>query len=172
MGSTPDLLRQVMSDTGTSQSELSRLSGVHQPSISQFLSGKIDFSDQLLDRLLACMGYRLEVTIRAEPANLTRSEWRSWRVHRQLATLLNTSTLQEWRPSILSNIDRLRQSVYGEPHLRHLSHWEQLTNDGDLQSLKRALTGLDRQSIEMREVTPMSGLLPDTQRRAALQAAH
>ncbi|MDT5149015.1 MAG: hypothetical protein QOI01_748 [Mycobacterium sp.] len=46
------------------QSELSRLSGVRQPSISQFLSAKVDLSDERLDRLLSCMGYRLEVTRR------------------------------------------------------------------------------------------------------------
>lgn len=43
------------------QSELARLSGVHQPSISQFFSAKVDLSDKPLDRLLSCMGYRLEV---------------------------------------------------------------------------------------------------------------
>ncbi|MCW2644765.1 MAG: hypothetical protein JWP07_874, partial [Pseudonocardiales bacterium] len=41
-----------MRETRTTQSELSRLSGVHQPSISQFLSHKIDMSDEQLDRLL------------------------------------------------------------------------------------------------------------------------
>ena len=47
--------------TGTTQSQLSRFSGVHQPSISQFLSGRIAMSDEMLDRLLSCLGYRLEV---------------------------------------------------------------------------------------------------------------
>ena len=37
-----DVLRTVMHKTGTTQSELSRLSGVHQPSISQFLSDKVE----------------------------------------------------------------------------------------------------------------------------------
>jgi transcriptional regulator with XRE-family HTH domain len=104
-----------MSETGTTQSELARLSGVHQPSVSQFLSAKVDFSDEQLDRLLSCMGYRLEVVRRAVKPELTRAERRSWKLHRQLSTQLNRSTL--------------------------------------------ALTGLDRDSIEMHEVTPMSGLL-------------
>ena len=59
-----DLLREVMRETRTTQSGLSRLSGVRQPSISQFLSGKVDLSDDQLDRLLSCMGYRLEVSRR------------------------------------------------------------------------------------------------------------
>jgi hypothetical protein len=34
-------------------------------SISQFLSGTVELSDDRLDRLLSCMGYRLEVTRQA-----------------------------------------------------------------------------------------------------------
>ncbi|MGL5810711.1 MAG: helix-turn-helix domain-containing protein, partial [Nocardioides sp.] len=56
-----ELLREVMVETGITQSELSRISGVRQPSISQFLSGRVELSDGQLDRLLSCMGYRLEV---------------------------------------------------------------------------------------------------------------
>jgi hypothetical protein len=36
-------------------------------------------------------------------------------------------------------------------------------------SLHRVLTGLDRDHIEMREVTPMSGLLSDEKRTKVLQ---
>jgi hypothetical protein len=106
-----------MRETRTTQSWLSRLSGVRQPSISQFLSGKVDLSDEQLDRLLSCMGYRLEVVRRPVAPDLTRSERRSWRLH-------------------------------------------------------RVLTGLDRDSIEMREVSPMSGLLPHSERQAVLQEAN
>ncbi len=82
------LLRQVMLETHTSQSELARISGVHQPSISQFLSAKVDLSDDQLDRLLSCMGYRLEVERRAVVPDLTRRERRSWTLHRQLSAHL------------------------------------------------------------------------------------
>jgi len=64
MTSRSDVLREVMLETGTTQSDLSRLSGVRQPSISGFLSGKVDLSDDQLDRLLSCMGFRLEVVRR------------------------------------------------------------------------------------------------------------
>jgi transcriptional regulator with XRE-family HTH domain len=50
-----DILREVMLETGTTQSELSRVSGVRQSSISQFLSGKVNLSDEQLDRLLSGM---------------------------------------------------------------------------------------------------------------------
>ena len=71
-----------MLTTSTTQSELSRLSGVRQPGISQFLSGKVHLSDEQLDRLLSCMGYQLEVVRQQVRPELTRSEWRSWRLHR------------------------------------------------------------------------------------------
>ena len=59
-----EVLREVMTESKVSQSELSRMSGVRQPSISQFLSGRIEMSDEMLDRLLSCLGYRLEVVRR------------------------------------------------------------------------------------------------------------
>ena len=158
-----------MRETRTTQSWLSRLSGVRQPSISQFLSGKVDLSDEQLDRLLSCMGYRLEVLRRPVIPDLTRSERRSWRLHRQLSSLLTKGSLEEWRPVIERNLRRLRSSVTGQPHTRNLDRWGSLVERGDVLGLHRVLTGLDRDSIEMREVSPMSGLLPQSERQAVLQ---
>src|ERR1700735_5573034 len=116
-----------MLNTGTSQSELSRLSGVWQSSISQFLSGKVQLSDEQLDRLLSRMWYRLR--------------------------------------------GRLGAIVRGQPHLRNLDRWESLLDRGDVTGLHRILTGLDRDSIEMREVSPVGGLLSDEERLEVLQRA-
>lgn len=73
------------------------------------------------------MGFRLEVVRRPAVPRLTRSERRSWQLHRRLSTLLNHLSFQEWR---------------------------QLIDRGDLPCPHRVLTGLDRDSIEMREVSP------------------
>lgn len=164
-------MREVMLTTSTTQVELSRFSGVRQPSISQFLSGKVRLSDEQLDRLLSCMGYRLEVVRRPVRPELTRSEWRSWRLHRQLSTHLTASTLEQWRPTIERNLERLRSTVRGQPHIRNLDRWESLLDRGDVPGFHRILTGLDRDSIEMREVSPVGGLLPDEERLEALQMA-
>jgi transcriptional regulator with XRE-family HTH domain len=158
-----------MRETRTTQSALSRLSGVRQPSISQFLSGKVELSDDQLDRLLSCMGYRLEVTRRPVVPDLTRSERRSWRLHCRLSTRLTPASLEEWRPVIERNLERLRGSVTGQPHTRNLDRWQTLVEHSDVLGLHRILTGLDRDSIEMREVSPMSGLLPQDERQAALR---
>lgn len=157
--------------TSTTQSELSRLSGVWQPSISQFLSGKVRLSDGQLDRLLSCMGYRLEVVRRPVRPELTRSEWRSWRLHRQLSTHLTRPGFEQWRPAIERNLGRLRCTVRGQPHVRNLDRWEWLLDRGDVPEFHRILTGLDRGSIEMREVSPLGGILPDEERLEALQVA-
>lgn len=168
MGSQGELLRQVMLDTGTTQSELSRMSGVHQPSISQFVSGKVALSDEQLDRLLSCMGFRLEVVRRVVVPELTRSERRSWMLHRQLSSHLTRTSLEEWQPTIERNLRRLRAGVTGQPHVRHVERWSSLVERGDVLSLHRVMTGLDRESIEMREVSPMGGLLPQDERAEAL----
>lgn len=166
-----EILRAIMAATETSQSQLARISGVRQPSISQFLSGTIDFSDDQIDRLLSCMGYRLEVSRQAIDANLTRSERRSWSMHRQLATHLNATSLTAWQPTILANIARLRADVRGQPHVDNLDRWQHLVSTKDVPALRRVLTGVDRHSIEMREVTPMGGILTDEERQQALRNA-
>ncbi|WP_218000311.1 helix-turn-helix domain-containing protein [Millisia brevis] len=159
MSDRGDLLRRVMLSTGTTQSELSRFSGVHQPSISQFLSGKVELSDEQLDRLLSCMGRRLQVIRRSVEPDLNRSEKRSWLLHRGLSGRLTRESLPEWMSTVGGNLRRLHGGVTGQPHERNLRRWEELLHDGDIPGLKRVMTGLDRDSIEMREVSPLGGLM-------------
>jgi transcriptional regulator with XRE-family HTH domain len=166
-----EILREVMLETGTSQSELSRVSGVRQPSISQYLSGRVDMSDDMLDRLLSCMGYRVEIVRRPVRRHLGRSPDRSWRLHRRLAMHLTPETFSEWRPVMLANLRRLRETVHGQPHLANLERWEQLMEQADVPGLRRVMTGLDVDAVEMREVSPMRGLLPQDERTEVLRQA-
>jgi len=168
MGTRGDLLREVMLQTGTTQSELSRLSGVRQPSISQFLSGKVDLSDMQLERLLSCMGYCLEVVRRSVKPDLTRSERRSWGLHRELSRQLTSASLERWLPQLRENLHRLSGQVVGQPHIRNLERWQQLIDSRDVGGIHRVLTGLDRESIEMREVSPLSGILGESERLQVL----
>ncbi|WP_238148029.1 helix-turn-helix domain-containing protein [Rothia halotolerans] len=171
MADRSELLRQVMLSTGTTQSELSKISGIHQPSISQFLAGKVDFSDRRVDRLLACMGLRLEVVRRAVEPELTRAEHRSWLLHRTLSSRLTRTSLDQWQPVIEGNLTRLHEGVTGQPHERNVARWAALNGERDVLGLKRVMTGLDRDSMEMREVSPMSGLLSESERLDALVGA-
>jgi hypothetical protein len=104
--------------------------------------------------------------------DLTRPERRSWRLHGKISSHLTESNLGAWRPTIKSNLQRLSRSVRGEPHRRNLDRWNSLVEHGDLQGLHRILTGLDRDSIEMRDVSPMGGLLSESERKDILQAAN
>jgi hypothetical protein len=158
-----DLLRDVMRETGTTQSDLSLMSGVRQPSISQFLSGRVELSDR--------MGYRLEVVRKSVRPGLRRSEERSWRLHREISRRLDGTTMLRWRPIMLRNLDRLRGQVTGQPHLRNLDRWQRLVDDNDLLGVHRVLTSLDRDSMEMREVSPMSGVLTQEERLDVLGLA-
>ena len=164
-----EVLREVMAETHVSQSELARLSGVRQPSISQFLSGRIAMSDEMLDRLLSCLGYRLEVVRRPVRVELDRSHLRSWRLHRQLATHLDPTVLDDWMPTVNRNLERLRNAVRGEPHLSNLDRWERLLEDRDVPGLRRVMTGLDTDSVQMREMSPLGGLMSQAERLQVLE---
>lgn len=164
-----DVLDVVMRETGTTQSELSRTSGVHQSSLSQFLSGSVELSDRQLDRLLSCMGRRLEVVRRPVEPRLTRSERRSWMLHRRLSTLLTVELLRSEKSRLEENLERERSGVRGEVHLRNVDRWQKLLEQENLRELRRVLTGLDRQAIEMREVSPLGGLLPERDRLEILE---
>ena len=164
MSSRREILCEVMSETDSTQSELSRMSGVNQ-----YLSGKIEMSDEMLNRLLTCMGYRVEVVRRPIKIEAGRSLMRSWRLHRQLSMHLSPKSLVGWRPLVMRNLDLLRQSTQGQPHLRNLDRWRQLIEDGDVPGLRRTMTGLDTDSVQMREVSPMGGLLPPDERSKVLE---
>jgi len=80
----------------------------------------------------------------------------------------------------------LRTGVHGQPHIANLDCRQRIveSNDladcvamqanqrivesNDLAALRLALIGLHRHAIEMREASPMGGLLPDEERREAL----
>lgn len=168
MNDRSEILNEVMTETHTTQSELSRVSGVHQPSISQFLSGRVGMSDEMLTRLLSCMGYELEVVRRPKPVQLDRSHQSSWRLHRQLSTHLSSTSLQHWRPVVSRNLTRLRRTVRGQPHRRNVERWQTLVEGSDIPGLRRVMNGLDSDSIEMREVSPLGGLLSQDERTRVL----
>jgi hypothetical protein len=83
-----------------------------------------------------------------------------------------TRPLTQWKPTIVRNLQRLRTGTTGQPHMRNLDRWQSLLQLGDVPGLHRVLAGLSRDCIEMREVSPMGGLLSDEERIRALHAKH
>ncbi|MEW6583053.1 MAG: helix-turn-helix transcriptional regulator [Actinomycetota bacterium] len=169
MSERRDILGRVMTETGMTQSELSRLSGVRQPSISQMLSGRVEPSDEMLRRLLSCMGFGLEVVRRPVRLELSRSVRRSWLLHRRISAHLDPPTLERWTPRILDNIERIREQVRGEPHRTNIERWRHLVGERDVTGLQRVLTGLDTDAVQMREVSPVRGLLTQRERDEVLR---
>lgn len=166
-----DVLRSALMQAGMTQTELARVSGVHQPTIAQILSGRRSVSDEMLERLLAGAGFALRVVREPVKPLLTRSEARSWRLHREISARLSAASLEQWMPVLEANLTRLAAGVRGEPHLSNLRAWGAYVDARDVAALRRVLTGLDRHSIEMREVSPCSGLLSEHDRELALATA-
>lgn len=163
------VLREVMAATGTSQSSLARMSGVRQPSISQFLSGRTSFSEDMLARLLACMGHRSETVRVVEPVEFSRSDRLRWALHRRLAEDLDAESLVLWLPVIDRNLERLARGVQGEPHTGNLRVWERLIREHDVRGLRDAMVGVDERSQQLREVSPFAGVLPQDARAEVIR---
>lgn len=134
------------------------------------LSGK-RWSDDMLDRLLSCMGFQLEVVRRPIKSELSRSSDRSWRLHRRLSSHLTSETLDDWGPTIVRSFKRLRGSVQGQSHVKNLERWQRLVRDRDVSGLRHVMTGVDTDSVEMREVSPMGGLMSQDERSEVLGLA-
>jgi hypothetical protein len=100
---------------------------------------------------------------------LTRAERRSWMLHRRLAHHLTRSTIEQWSPTIEENLRRLRDGVTGQPHIDNIERWAELVATRNINGLHRVLTGLGREHIDMREVSPMAGLLSDRERTDVLK---
>ena len=115
-------------------------------------------------------GERIDALLARMVPELTRSERRSWVLHRRLSSHLTRGSLVEWLPTIERNLRRLRAGVTGQPHVRNVARWTSLVEEGDVLGLHRVMTGLDRESIEMREVSPLGGLLSDVDRRRVMGA--
>lgn len=165
------ILGQLMRELGIRQTDLSAMSGIKQPNISGYLSGRKPLGERVFDQLLACMGLESRVRIEVVQPELTRSERRSWLLHRYVSSVLSDDRIESELPRLKRNLDRVSELSQGEPHESNLREWNDILRDRDWLRLRRVLTGLDRHSIEMREVSPMSGLLSDSERRDVLKSA-
>ena len=61
-------------------------------------------------------------------------------------------------------------TVQGHPHVDNVDRWQRLVEGGDIDSLRTLLTSSDPDSVQMREVSPMGGLLSQDERRAVVES--
>jgi hypothetical protein len=52
--------------------------------------------------------------------------------------------------------------------MRNIDRWSELVSSGDHREIRRLMTRLDTDSIQMREVSPFGGLLSEDQRQGVL----
>lgn len=103
-------------------------------------------------------------------SELNRSVLRTLMLHRSLVPKLSEETLSSWTPRILQNLDRLSGSVQGHPHVENLGRWRRIVENHDLNTLRTLLDSTDQGSIEMREVSPMGGLISQEERLSILKS--
>lgn len=160
-----------MTLTGTTAGRLAGFSGIGESLISQFACGEGEFAQAELDLLLGSMGFEIKPDRSVVVVEMSKSECRSWLAHRELSAYLTKWPGIDWQSTVLANIDRLRRGIRGQPHCDNLVRWRRIAEEGGLRDLRHPLVGLDRRAIEMREVSPMGGLLPDELRLRALRPA-
>lgn len=98
------------------------------------------------------------------------SEQRTLVLHRVLAERLDAATLASWTPRILANLDRLETRVQGRPHVQNLARWRCLVEAGDVEGIRAVLVSPEADAIQMREVTPMGGIITEAERLTALNS--
>ena len=163
-----EIVRQKMAEQGMTQARLAAITGIPQPRISNYLNGVVRPSKPKMDLMFNTLGLVIMYEPRVKPEQLRYAERRSWMLHRQLASHLDDETFAVWKPTLLGNIEWMRQANKGEPHLGNIDRWEALILAGDIEGLRRAMLDPTRDGQEMREVGPFVGLLPDEERRAVL----
>ena len=126
-------------------------------------------SDDMLQRLLQCMEYEVQIVRTPKRLQMNRTDRRRWLLHRELVGRLSKQTWPVWHQPLSLNLERLRKSVSGQPHQRNLDRWQRLVEEQDLNGLRRVMLDPTQDGIEMREVSPMSGLLPDEDRLKVLR---
>ena len=152
-----------MDSTGTSQVELSRLTGLPPSKISRYVSGKLEPSEPTLKLLLSGLG--LQVGFNVSPVPMERTKRRSWLLHREISHKLGVSGIDEsgW-DRMQRNLDRVRSNTQGAVHERNLDRWQRIIDSRSLRNLQRVLVDTSTDGIEMREVSPMSGFLTEDER--------
>ncbi|MEX5297494.1 hypothetical protein RCG67_01785 [Kocuria sp. CPCC 205292] len=106
----------------------------------------------------------------SQDTEMNRSSLRTLLLHRSLVPKLNEETLSAWTPQILQNLERLSSSVQGHPHVENLGRWRRIVETRDVETLRTVLDSPDPGSIEMREVSPMGGLIGQDERLSILKS--
>lgn len=160
-------MRRGMDSTGTSQVELSRLTGLPPSKISRYVSGKLEPSEPTLNLLMSSLGLRVDFDV--SPVPMERTKRRSWLLHRQVSHKLGVTGIDDsgWE-RMQRNLNRVRSNTQGPVHERNLDRWQRIIDSRSLRDLQRVLVDTSTDGIAMREVSPMTGFLTEDERLGVL----
>lgn len=71
---------------------------------------------------------------------------------------------------VRQSLDRIREQVRGKSLLEHVGRWEQLLRTGDLDMIRRIVLSDDEVGREMRNLSPLTVLLTESERLDVLDA--
>lgn len=165
------LLRRARERAGYTQSLLARLSGVAQPKVSAYESGRESPTTKTLAKLLDACDSELRLAgRRTPPAQMSRGARRSLENHRRIAAALLSDETN--RRAFVSQARVVLAAARSANPFGDLWHdgWSDLL-DGPLDELVGALVGEDTYSIELRANSPFVGLVVDDQAPGMSSAA-
>jgi transcriptional regulator with XRE-family HTH domain len=151
---------------GTSQSELSRLTGVPQSKISRYVTGRLEPSVPMFNLLLSSLG--VQVSFDVSLVRMERTKLRSWMLHRAVSRKLVDVGDKDWE-RLSRNLEHVRLATRGQPHERNIDRWQVIIDGRDVRGLRRVLVDTSTDGIEMREVSPVTGFLSDEERMRVLK---
>jgi len=160
---TSRLLRLARERAGYSQSLLARLSGVAQPKVSAYESGRESPTTRTLTRLLDACGADVRLTgTRIPEAFMDRGARRSLEIHKRIAAGLLTD--DETRLNLVRRASEVLVVARAKNPFGGLWHdwWSELL-EGPLDELIAKLVGEDSHSIELRANSPFVGAAVDEQ---------
>ncbi|MET4705387.1 hypothetical protein [Frigoribacterium sp. UYMn621] len=131
---------------------------------------ELERAEGLTKTHLLSMRQFLEETVRSG-ARMDRREQRvSLELHREVLRRLleNPAAVLGVVPG---NLRRLRANVRGDSGESWLNEWETLAVTNNMEGLRSRLLGVDRRSIDMRQVSPFSTVLTQSERLDAIYRA-
>lgn len=73
-------------------------------------------------------------------------------------------------PAIRELLTLTRKRVQGTAMIDRVKRWERIVRTGDLESVRRIVESDDEDSLEMRNLSPLSVLLEENERRDVIRA--
>lgn len=73
-------------------------------------------------------------------------------------------------PAVRRSLDTIREQVRGQFMLDHVELWDRLLHSGDIDIIRRIVLADDERGREMRNLSPLTVLLTESERLATLTA--